>query len=46
MLLKMVHKQEQQINSEQTALHLFVTEKERPGEVFYNVDVYVLVTCI
>lgn len=43
MHIKMMHKQEQQMNSEQTDLHLSLIVKERPEEVFYNIDLYVII---
>lgn len=42
----MMHKQEQQMNSEQTVLHLSLIVKERPEKVFYNIDLYVIIMCI
>jgi len=38
-----VHKQEQQMNSEPTVLHWALVAKERPEKVFYNIDLYVII---
>lgn len=46
LLIKTTQKQEQQMNSEQTVLHLSLIVKERPEKVFYKVDLYVIIMCI
>lgn len=45
MPIKMMHT-EQQMNSEQTVLHLSLIVKEGPEKVFYNIDLYVIIRCI
>lgn len=46
MLMKIMHKQEQQMYTDQTGLHLSLIVKERPEQVFYNIELYVIIRCI
>lgn len=46
MLIKIMHKPEQQMNSKQTVWHLSLTAKEGPEYILYNIDLYVIIKCI